>query len=209
MRQKLDNWQRIECIVRWTNMTVNYFAHHIGLPRGENLYQIKKGNNGISRNLADKIVAKFPEISLPWLLTGEGRMFVDEKQSGQQIPFYKFDVESRISEIDTEMPDQEFIVPPLIDCDLAMLYNGKAMGCPVPSGSVVFLKKISPEAVIPGLEYVIVSQKIVTLRIIRTSGQETEWRLVAADRENFDDIFIRRSDVKEIYRVLGVLNIKP
>ena len=103
MRQKLDNWQRIECIVRWTNMTVNYFAHHIGLPRGENLYQIKKGNNGISRNLADKIVAKFPEISLPWLLTGEGRMFVDEKQSGQQIPFYKFDVESRISEIDTEM----------------------------------------------------------------------------------------------------------
>ncbi len=190
-------------------MTVNYFAHHIGLPRGENLYQIKKGNNGISRNLADKIVAKFPEISLPWLLTGEGRMFVDEKQSGQQIPFYKFDVESRISEIDTEMPDQEFIVPPLIDCDLAMLYNGKAMGCSVPSGSVVFLKKISPEAVIPGLEYVIVSQKIVTLRIIRTSGQETEWRLVAADRENFDDIFIRRSDVKEIYRVLGVLNIKP
>ena len=83
------------------------------------------------------------------------------------------------------------------------------MGCSVPSGSVVFLKKISPEAVIPGLEYVIVSQKIVTLRIIRTSGQETEWRLVAADRENFDDIFIRRSDVKEIYRVLGVLNIKP
>ena len=29
-------------------MTVNYFALYIGLPRGENLYQIKKGNNGIS-----------------------------------------------------------------------------------------------------------------------------------------------------------------
>ena len=70
MRQKMDNWQRIDSVIRWANMTINYFALYIGLPRGENLYQIKKGNNGISRNLADKIVTKFPEISLAWLLTG-------------------------------------------------------------------------------------------------------------------------------------------
>ena len=79
MRQKMDNWQRIDSVIRWANMTINYFALYIGLPRGENLYQIKKGNNGISRNLADKIVTKFPEVSLAWLLTGEGQMFVDEK----------------------------------------------------------------------------------------------------------------------------------
>lgn len=72
MRQKMDNWQRIDSVIRWANMTINYFALYIGLPRGENLYQIKKGNNGISRNLADKIVTKFPEVSLAWLLTGEG-----------------------------------------------------------------------------------------------------------------------------------------
>ena len=28
-------------------MTANAFARHLGLPRGENLYQIKRGNNGI------------------------------------------------------------------------------------------------------------------------------------------------------------------
>lgn len=54
MRQKMDNWQRIDSVIRWANMTINYFALYIGLPRGENLYQIKKGNNGISRNLAYK-----------------------------------------------------------------------------------------------------------------------------------------------------------
>ena len=69
----MDNWQRIDSVIRWANMTINYFALYIGLPRGENLYQIKKGNNGISRNLADKIVTKFPEVSLAWLLTGEGQ----------------------------------------------------------------------------------------------------------------------------------------
>lgn len=42
MRQKMDNWQRIDSVIRWANMTINYFALYIGLPRGENLYQIKR-----------------------------------------------------------------------------------------------------------------------------------------------------------------------
>lgn len=39
---KMDNWQRIDSVIRWANMTINYFALYIGLPRGENLYQIKR-----------------------------------------------------------------------------------------------------------------------------------------------------------------------
>lgn len=26
MRQKMDNWQRIDSVIRWANMTINYFA---------------------------------------------------------------------------------------------------------------------------------------------------------------------------------------
>ncbi len=208
MRQKLDNWQRIDAVIRWANMTVNYFALHIGLPRGENLYQIKKGNNGISRNLADKIVTKFPEISLPWLLTGEGPMYADKSLLGAQIPFYRADVHTHLRRVDQMTPEQEMIIPQLAECDLAMLYNGKAMARTIPSGAIVFLKKITPEAIIPGQEYVIVSQKIVTLRIVRTSEQPDEWRLVAADRENFDDLFIGNSEIEEVYRVVGVMDVK-
>ena len=42
MREKQNNWQRIEAVIKWANMSTNYFARHIGLARGENLYQIKK-----------------------------------------------------------------------------------------------------------------------------------------------------------------------
>ena len=62
MREKQNNWQRIEAVIKWANMSTNYFARHIGLARGENLYQIKRGNNGISRDVAQRIVAKFPQI---------------------------------------------------------------------------------------------------------------------------------------------------
>ncbi len=53
-------------------MSTNYFARHIGLARGENLYQIKRGNNGISLDVADRIVSKFPQVDKLWLLTGGG-----------------------------------------------------------------------------------------------------------------------------------------
>ena len=48
----LDDWQRIEKIVRWTGLSVNSFALSIGLNRSENLYRIKRGDNGISKELA-------------------------------------------------------------------------------------------------------------------------------------------------------------
>lgn len=41
-----DNWARIEAVINMAQMTTNTFARHIGLPRGENLYHIKRGNNG-------------------------------------------------------------------------------------------------------------------------------------------------------------------
>ena len=72
-----SNWDRLACVIRWANMSVNYFGRHSGLARSETLYQIKAGHNGISQNLARRIVEKFPEISLGWLLSGEGVMFAD------------------------------------------------------------------------------------------------------------------------------------
>ena len=98
MREKQQNWQRVESVIRWANMTTNYFARHIGLARGENLYQIKRGNNGISLDVADRIVEKFPEIDKLWLLTGEGQMFSDRHMRGAQIPFYNVDVERYVTE---------------------------------------------------------------------------------------------------------------
>ena len=52
-------------------MTINSFARYVGLPRGENLYQIKRGNYGVSLGVAKKIHAKFPQYPISWLMHGE------------------------------------------------------------------------------------------------------------------------------------------
>lgn len=194
----------MDAVIKWANMSTNYFARYIGLPRGENLYQIKRGNNGISLDVADRVVAKFPQIDKLWLLTGEGTMFTDDRIRGAQIPFYRHDPEQGVPDLHL-LESECALVIPMVDSDFAMCYTGRAMGSLIPSGTVVLLKAVDFDAIIPGGEYVIVSRKIVTLRIVRTVEGEEKLRLVAGDRENFDDIILNNSEVTAVYKVKGKL----
>ena len=81
------------------------------------------------------------------------------------------------------------------------------MGAALPAGAIVLLRAVEREAIIPGAEYVIISRKIVTLRIVRTGAQAGEFRLVAGDKENFDDIVLKAKDIEAVYKVVGKLII--
>lgn len=188
-------------------MTTNYFARYIGLPRGENLYQIKRGNNGISRDVADKIVSKFPQIDKLWVLTGEGQMFAAPELRGATIPYYNADVEQAVLLRDRLAADTGFVLPQVVECDFAMRYEGRAMGAALPAGAIVLLRAVEREAIIPGAEYVIISRKIVTLRIVRAADGEHRLRLVAGDSKNYDDIILNVSDIRNVYKVKGKLII--
>ncbi len=76
-KKENTNWTRIEKVITRSGMNTNAFARYIGLQRGENLYQIKRGNNGISQDVAKRICDKFPNVNKLWLLTGEGEAFAD------------------------------------------------------------------------------------------------------------------------------------
>ena len=202
-----ENWNRIHAVIKWAGMTTNFFAHHIGLPCGENLYQIKRGNNGISKDVAERIVNKFPDISKAWLLTGEGNMFASEASSANQIPFYNVDVESALREERLGEPTFNMFIPQVKECDLAMVYNGRSMGKATPAGTILFLKKRAIDAIIPGDEYVVISTKFTALRKIRKSRGSDMLTLVAGDRKSFDDIEIAKSEVLSLYHVVGKLTV--
>ena len=183
MHENQNNWQRIESVVKWANMTTNYFARYIGLSRGENLYQIKRGHNGISRKLGERIVQHFPQIDLLWLLTGRGQMFVSGSEDrGAQIPFFNADVEKSIRGVELLSPDG-------------------AMGDTLPAGTLVFLKESDVESVIPGGMYVVVTRKIVTLRQLHLEAGAQSVRLTASCEAGFDEMVVKSKDIQKIYRV--------
>ncbi len=210
MGERVGDWQRLESVIEWANMTTNYFARYIGLSRGENLYQIKRGNNGISRKIAQLIVDKFPEISMLWLLTGDGQMLMGAENASGSIPFFNVGVEESIRMLSTLDAESQLVLPPMVDCDMAMNYFGRAMGDLTPTNTVLLLKKILPEMIIPGDECVIVTKKIVLLRIAKIESSDdrpSRLRLVAINSEIYGDVVVSFDEVEAVYIVKGKILI--
>ncbi len=204
MQHKLSDWQRLESVIKWANMTTNYFARHIGIPKAETLYRIKRGQNGISEDVAKRVTAAFPQINIVWLKMGYGEMFGNPEDNSSAKPLYNLGVEESIRNIDSIEPSDYIVLPPMIDYDLAMLYLGRAMGLSTPTNTVVLLKKILPEMIIPGDECVIVTKKIVLLRIAtldQGQNEQDRLRLIAADRDNFGDVIVDLKEIEAVYKI--------
>lgn len=190
-------------------MTTNYFGRYIGLARSENLYQIKAGKNGISQNLARRIVEKFPELSVGWLLTGEGDMFSKGSTNGR-IPFFDCDVVGRgLLRLDEIKPDYRMNIPTIEDCDYAFRSYDVAMSNEIAVGSILFLKKTAVEAIIPGGMYVVICPKYIILRKVRliTSADGSLTLVLEPANAGFDSITVKLDDVKEICRVVANLQL--
>ena len=78
-------------MIEHSGLSVNAFARAIGLSCGETLYQIRRGNNGISPNVAKRIHQKYPGFSLAWLMFGCGESLSEVSGSGSvtRIPVYR------------------------------------------------------------------------------------------------------------------------
>lgn len=67
--------QIIDELLIYLNLNAKQLSDSIGYERPQIIYDIKKGKTKrISNELADKIISVYPEISLSWLLSGEGEM---------------------------------------------------------------------------------------------------------------------------------------
>ena len=82
-----DEWVRLQAVIEWKGMSINYFAHYIGLSNSFLIHAIQQGSTCAGNNLqftptladlADRIVRACPEINKEWLVTGEGTMFCED-----------------------------------------------------------------------------------------------------------------------------------
>ncbi len=160
----------------------------------------------MSRKLAETIVKRFPEISISWLLTGVGEMFVSELDTAHKISYYNLDVESSIRVVTSIEPESKMVLPSDIDADFAMVYRGDAMGSSIPTNTIVILKQILSEQVIFGKEYLVTTPTLSSLRVVRRAeGGNDALRLVAIATDKYDDLIVRVEDIDAIYQVAAKL----
>lgn len=202
----LDNWHRIERVVKWTGLSVNAFAHQIGLNRAENLYQIKKGNNGISRELADLITTKYSDISKAWILTGEGDMFGKEvRNTCSDIPVFDMEVSRYMLIRESATPSFYISLPMFNDSDFAAISFSDAMCPAIPVSAMVIFKEVAADDILPGKAYYIASQQFNGIRYIRREIGSTIVRLAPCNTVKYDEIAIEIEQITKLFVVKGVI----
>lgn len=214
----MTDWQRLEQVIKWTGLSTNAFAVGIGLKRSENLYQIKRGNNGVSKDLADMITRRYPAVNRAWLLTGDGEMFSVEaaaevpvpvvRENAEGIPYYNTDAIRLVCETLRRHTPEYFInVPGFGDCDFAAAVTGDAMAPEVPSGAIVALKQVDPEGpVLPGEIYLAVTPEFALLRYVKLDRKVPDGLWLAPPPGSAEEsVGIRRKRLVRLYLVKGIV----
>ena len=205
-----DGWDRLSQVVDESGLTLHSFAMAIGLLRSETLYQIRRGQIGISNKVADSIIAAYPQYNKAWLLTGFGNKYADPSSAKGHIPFYNCNL-SQIINIDHIEPESYIFLPMASSADFAIIYHGEDMMPSIPSGTVLLLSKCDPRAVVYGNEYVVVTEKFVTLRRVRNQQSDTlepRFRLEADNPDRFDSVTVCVADVLATYAVKARIILK-
>lgn len=177
--------------------------------RSESIYHIKRGTFGISNDLVDRIVSLYPTINPTWLLSGVGDMLRGTKGNGRSVPFYEEDIADVLRDKKiTQTPLGRVRLPYDCDCDMAVRALSRAMLMPGTAAVDLFIKRISADDMVQGNEYVIVTEREVLWRKIRSIKESPDqWRLVAINREEYPDVIINKSDIKTIWRVISRMSI--
>ena len=208
MTNKHNNWDRLVALIEWTGMSTNRFAMSIGLARAENLYHIKRGNFGISEVLAERIIARFPEIDKTWLLTGVGAMLKADKLNPVEIPYYFGEAEEILPNLGELEPLTTVRMPFHLDCDAVVRSMSRAMNEPLCVATDLYIKRVDVNKMVQGNEYLMIfDDGTVMWRRVRINKGEEAWRLVARNREEFDDVVIDYHRVVQAWRVITRMEI--
>lgn len=179
---------------------------------------IRTGRNEPSKAIINALIGKFTDISMIWLLTGEGEMFTDgmkasvsktEPQKG--VPYYDLDFTAGFLEVtnnqDTK-PDSYIDHPFFRGCDYVVRNSGQSMAKLINHGDAIGLVKINNwRDFFPfGEVYAIVTDDGFRMVKIITKGETEEtYTLVSkpteSKKEDFPPQQIKKSSISSIFRV--------
>lgn len=169
---KSSQWQRLSIIIDKSKHTTNSFAKSLGLDKSERIYRIKRGQNGISRKLAELIHKFYPEYSVPWILCGSN--LVPPPTDILEIPLF-----DTIEELLSGKTVQKFIISQSVapTTRYALRYKNEDPDIPeYRQDTILLLRRIKPESMTRKGLYYIISQ---------------QYEGICSVIDNYTDIFVR------------------
>ena len=199
--------ERLREVVHQSGHSVNGLAKELGLPRGENLYHILKGNNGISLDVAQRIHARYPEYSVGWLLCGDIDTvpYSCDDKTVIRIPVHR-DLWSE--EFSPEKTPAESIVlsaEAANGAEFAVPYMDDILN-PFLRNSLMLLRKHRDGEVLYGNIYLVITERFRLFRIVHKDRRHPEnLRLKTLLPAEYDDIIVRRDQIQAMCFVCGAI----
>ena len=186
-------------------ISTRMFEQNCGLSNGF----VRNTGDSIRRNNLEKISIVYPDLNTTWLLTGDGNklnssaksitsisseMPAPSKQSSKGIPYFDVDVTMGYDELpndQTNIPNYYLHIPAFQNCDCAVPAYGRSMIPDINDGSIIAIKEVSLDSVLPGEAYLIITDEYRTVKYIRNcKDNPNKWRLVPKNLEEFDEMII-------------------
>lgn len=70
----MSSQDKINKLLEYSGLNASDFARKIKIKNVQSIYDIQRGQGGVSKSMANKIVASFPEINIGWLLSDDENM---------------------------------------------------------------------------------------------------------------------------------------
>lgn len=210
-------------IEHYSNGNKAQFASRLGItPQGLSTW-IKRESFDL-----ELVFSKCEGLSAQWLLTGEGDMFENNRQTklqenedpsevstvepriamevGQGIPYYDVDFIGGFSEIfnsQTTVPACNIIVPGFEKATAWCNVTGHSMEPRINHGDIIALRQCSVQDIQYGEIYAVVLDTIRTIKILRRGSTPDVLRYVPINTDGFDEQEFPLSRVINVFEVLG------
>lgn len=211
--------ERLLQIVEYYKLSVREFERVIGVSEGVINKTIAR-NTGLKAETIQKIVEKFPQISLNWILLGEGEMLKSEdkpvaKQTdnpNEGIPLIPVEAMAGALTCDNTILEYEcdrYVVPMFKGADFLIPVKGSSMYPKYSSGDIVACQRVDMNNLFFQWNkvYVIDTNQGALIKRIKP-GHDENHVLIVSDNEKYDPFELPYSAIHAVALVIGVIRLE-
>lgn len=189
------------------------FYQKTGITRG-----ILGQNNGISEENITRFLAYYKEVSVEWLLTGEGEMLrntptaVPATQPGMGIPLIPIEAMAGFGTGEVQVLEYEcdrYVVPAFKDAEFLIQVKGSSMLPKYNSGDIVACKKLPMDQLFFQWNkvYVLDTNQGALIKRVK-AGSDNDHLLIVSDNANYEPFELHKNFIHSVAIVIGVIRLE-
>ncbi len=213
-----------------------FFAGTLGISKRDFYAKIRvsrgtlESKTGITEDVITKFFATYPEVSVEWLMTGEGEMLKnspsckEKKQENSDLvekipevsynsaigkPYYDVDFLGGFNEIvnsQVSIPTNNIVIQGFEKADFWCNVTGHSMEPKINHGDIIALHKCTLEDIQYGEIYAVVLDTLRTIKILRRSTDPKKLRFVPINTTDYDEQEYPIERIMNVYEVIGSIS---